>query len=290
MTKKIAIIAGAGPAGLTAAYELKKRTDITPIVFETTDAIGGISRTHNYKGNRMDIGGHRFFTKVDRVMNWWFSILPRQGHPASDTQEKQQEIDYAVEAVVERLLAGDANAGEPHKTDEEGSEKETTTGRERGARFVRTTTNAPDPEVDDEVMLERSRLSRIFYRNVFFSYPLVFTVSVAWKLGILNSLLILFSYIKAQAFPFKDESTLDKFVINRFGERLFNIFFKEYTEKVWGVPCNVIKSDWGAQRIKGLSLKNALTHAIKDLVSKDFKDSLVDRETTLTRVEGASGD
>ena len=130
-------------------------------------------------------------------------------------------------------------------------------------------------------MLERSRLSRIFYRNVFFSYPLVFTVSVAWKLGILNSLLILFSYIKAQAFPFKDESTLDKFVINRFGERLFNIFFKEYTEKVWGVPCNVIKSDWGAQRIKGLSLKNALTHAIKDLVSKDFKDSLVDRETTL---------
>ena len=82
MTEKIAIIAGAGPAGLTAAYELKKRTDIVPIVFEATDAIGGISRTHNYKGNRMDIGGHRFYTKVDRVMNWWFSILPRQGHPA----------------------------------------------------------------------------------------------------------------------------------------------------------------------------------------------------------------
>ncbi|GIT27820.1 MAG: hypothetical protein CM1200mP41_38640 [Gammaproteobacteria bacterium] len=114
MTKKIAIIAGAGPAGLTAAYELKKRTDIVPIVFETTDAIGGISRTHNYKGNRMDIGGHRFFTKVDRVMNWWFSILPRQGHPASDTEEKQQVIDYAVEAVVERLLADDTATGVPH--------------------------------------------------------------------------------------------------------------------------------------------------------------------------------
>jgi protoporphyrinogen oxidase len=281
MTKKIAIIAGAGPAGLTAAYELKKRTDIIPIVFEATDAIGGISRTHNYKGNRMDIGGHRFYTKVDRVMNWWFSILPRQGHPASDTQEKQQRIDYAVEAVVERLLADDTNAGPPHAADEEANDRETTAGRERRARFIRTTTDAPDPEVDDEVMLERARFSRIFYRNVFFSYPLVFTVSVAWKLGILNSLLILLSYIKAQAFPFKDESTLDKFVINRFGERLFNIFFKEYTEKVWGVPCNVIKSDWGAQRIKGLSLKNALTHAIKDLISQNFKDSLVDRETSL---------
>ena len=128
MTKKIAIIAGAGPAGLTAAYELKKRTDIAPIVFESTDAIGGISRTHNYKGNRMDIGGHRFFTKVDRVMNWWFSILPRQGHPASDTQEKQQRIDYAVEAVVERLLADDTTVVPPDAVEGEANDKETTAG------------------------------------------------------------------------------------------------------------------------------------------------------------------
>ena len=103
MSKKIAIIAGAGPAGLTAAYELLKRTDITPIVFEETDMIGGIAQTYNYKGNRIDIGGHRFFSKSDRVMNWWFNILPPQGGPSADTEEKQHEIDYATEVVMEYL-------------------------------------------------------------------------------------------------------------------------------------------------------------------------------------------
>ena len=103
MTKKIAIIAGAGPAGLTAAYELLKRTDIHPIVCEATETIGGIAQTFNYKGNRIDIGGHRFFSKSDRVMKWWFNILPRQGAPAADTAMRKHEIEYAVEAVMEYL-------------------------------------------------------------------------------------------------------------------------------------------------------------------------------------------
>src|SRR3989338_6679248 len=103
MSQKIAIIAGAGPAGLTAAYELLKRTDIKPIVCESTNAIGGISQTFNYKGNRIDIGGHRFFSKSDRVMQWWFNVLPLQGAPASDTEEKGHEIDYEAEAIVEFL-------------------------------------------------------------------------------------------------------------------------------------------------------------------------------------------
>src|SRR3989344_2672067 len=102
-TPKIAIIAGAGPAGLTAAYELLKRTDIRPVVLEATDAIGGIARTHNYKGNRIDIGGHRFFSKSDRVMRWWLNILPLQGSPAADTEEKRHEIEYAAEAITEYL-------------------------------------------------------------------------------------------------------------------------------------------------------------------------------------------
>src|SRR3712207_6944156 len=90
---KLAVIAGAGPAGLTAAYELLKRTDVVPLVVEQTDAIGGIAQTYNYRGNRIDIGGHRFFSKSERVMNWWFNILPLQGAPSADTEEKGHDID-----------------------------------------------------------------------------------------------------------------------------------------------------------------------------------------------------
>ena len=103
MSKRVAIIAGAGPAGLTAAYELLKRTDVMPIVCEATDAIGGIAQTYVYKGNRIDIGGHRFFSKVERVMDWWFNILPLQGAPSADTEAKDHAIDYATEAVMTYL-------------------------------------------------------------------------------------------------------------------------------------------------------------------------------------------
>ena len=102
--RPIAVIAGAGPAGLTAAYELLTRTDVQPLVFERTHAIGGIAQTYNYKGNRIDIGGHRFFSKSERVMNWWFSFLPRQGAPASDTAESDHDIDYVAESIVRRIV------------------------------------------------------------------------------------------------------------------------------------------------------------------------------------------
>ncbi len=255
MPQKIAIIAGAGPAGLTAAYELMKRTDIHPIVFESTDAIGGIAQTYNYKGNRIDIGGHRFFSKSDRVMKWWFNILPRQGKPAADTVEKGHEIEYAAEAIVEYLC------------------KECAPEVERKS--------SPDPEKDDDVMLQRPRVSRIFYRKNFFQYPIGITLSVARRLGLFNTFLIGLSYIWRHFFPLKDETYLDAFYKNRFGDRLYATFFEAYTEKVWGVPCSQIRADWGAQRVKGLSLKRAVIHAVKDLLSSDFKKKQEQRETSL---------
>jgi protoporphyrinogen oxidase len=237
MTKRIAIIAGAGPAGLTAAYELLTRTDIKPIVYEATNAIGGIAQTYNYKGNRIDIGGHRFWTKSGRVMDWWFAMMPVQGAPAADTQELKHEIDYSQ--------------------------------------------GGPDPEKEDKVMLQRPRLSRIFYQRSFFPYPISITFSIALKLGIINTILIGFSYLWTRAFPAKDETYLDAFLTNRFGKRLYNTFFKDYTEKVWGVKCSEIKADWGAQRIKGLSLRRALVQALKDLVTSDAARKQKERETSL---------
>ncbi len=267
MTKKIVIIAGAGPAGLTAAYEFLKRTDIHPIVCESTDAIGGIAQTFNYKGNRIDIGGHRFFSKVDRVMKWWFNILPLQGAPSADDIEKDHAVEYAAEVVMEYLC--------PQCIP--GSENDAV-----GAGLAQPVRRqAPDPEKEDQVMLQRPRLSRIFYRRNFFPYPIGITLSVARRLGLFNTFLIGLSYIKAQWFPVKDETYLDAFFTNRFGRRLYLTFFKDYTEKVWGVPCDSIRADWGAQRIKGLSLKRAVTHAIKDLLSSDFKKAQEERETSL---------
>ncbi|PIQ76859.1 hypothetical protein COU78_00995 [Candidatus Peregrinibacteria bacterium CG10_big_fil_rev_8_21_14_0_10_49_24] len=261
---KIAVIAGAGPAGLTAAYELLKRTDIRPIVCESTDAIGGIAQTYNYKGNRIDIGGHRFFSKSERVMDWWFNILPIQGAPAADTEELGHEVDYATEVVLTYLCP------ECIPDDMKSSCKGTTSTR-----------TAPDPEKEDDLMLQRPRISRIFYRKSFFPYPIGITLSVARRLGFWNTFLIGLSYMKSQAFPQKDESHLDAFFINRFGQRLYATFFRDYTEKVWGIPCSEIKADWGAQRIKGLSLKRAVTHAVKDLLSSDFKKAQEERETSL---------
>ena len=264
---KIAVIAGAGPAGLTAAYELLKRTDITPIVFEASDAIGGIAQTYNYKGNRIDIGGHRFFSKSKRVMDWWFNILPLQGHPAADTKEKNHEIDYATKVVINLLCPECASEVENGKWKMEND------GSYSGP--------APDPEQTDYVMLQRPRISRIYFQRNFFPYPIGITLKIAWRLGLLNTTLIGLSYIKAQIFKRKDETYLDAFMINRFGMRLYKTFFEDYTEKVWGVPCSEIKADWGAQRIKGLSLKRAVVHAVKDLLSSDFSKAQAERETSL---------
>jgi protoporphyrinogen oxidase len=219
--KKQAIIIGAGPAGLTAAYELLTRTDIHPIVLERFDYMGGISRTVQYKGNRMDIGGHRFFSKSDRVMNWWLAQLSQE---------------------------------EPGQSERE-----------------------------DDVMLVRGRKSRIYFLRKFFEYPIQLSTATLGNLGPWRTLRIGFSYLRAMMFPIRKVENLEQFFINRFGRELYLTFFKSYTEKVWGVPCDKISAEWGAQRIKGLSIRKALMHFLKqsgkskDIAQKETETSLVEQ-------------
>ena len=235
--EKIAVIAG---AGLTAAYELKKRTDIQPIVFEKSNDLGGISKTAKYKGNRIDLGGHRFYTKSRRVRDWWFSLLPIQAQENFDFIKEQWSSIDDEDRLVDGLVKG-----------------------EKIDHINKVRKPAPHPDLVDEVMLSKQRLSRIFYNNRFFPYPLSISPAVVGRLGFFNSIWIFMSYLYAHIFPKSNEEYLDTFFINRFGKRLYETFFKDYTEKVWGVPCNKIRADWGAQRIKGLSLWKALFQAIK---------------------------
>jgi protoporphyrinogen oxidase len=239
MDDRKAIIIGAGPAGLTAAYELLHKTDIKPVIYEMTGDIGGISKTINYKGNRIDIGGHRFFSKSDRVMNWWQQILPLQGSPSTDD-----------------LLLG-RNILVSHKAD------------------------APDPEKIDKVMLIRRRLSRILFLGKFFNYPISLSIDTISKLGFSQIMKIGLSYIKVRFSPIAEEKSLEDFFINRFGKELYQIFFRDYTQKVWGVPCDQIKPEWGAQRIKGLSVTKAIFHAIKGRLIKDSSIFQKNVETSL---------
>ena len=253
MNQKIAIIIGAGPAGLTAAYELLEKTDIKPIIYEMTECIGGISKTVDYKGNKIDIGGHRFFSKSDRVMQWWQKILPLQGAPAKD------------DIILGRNI-------QPPKW--------TKTIREISSRESKNS-NIPDPEKTDKVMLFRTRLSRIFFLRKFFNYPLSLNFNIILNLGILRVIRIVLSYSKTQLFPTKEEKSLEDFFIKRFGKELYLIFFKDYTEKVWGMPCNQISPEWGAQRIKGLSITKAIFHTIKKIFSGNSSIAQKKIETSL---------
>ena len=241
---KTAIIFGAGPAGLTAAYELLKKTTIKPIIFEMTSDIGGISKTVNYKGNRIDIGGHRFFSKSDIVMDWWQEILPIQGSPSRDHLEL--EISY-----------------------------------QKKKQQVHLSKMGPDPEKTDNVMLIRSRLSRIYYLRKFFNYPISLNYNTISNLGIRRILYIGISYIWIQLFPIKRELSLQDFLINRFGKALYLTFFKDYTEKVWGMPCDKISAEWGAQRIKGLSISKVVSHYLKSIFRKNISIEQKQVETTL---------
>ncbi|MFQ6003570.1 MAG: NAD(P)/FAD-dependent oxidoreductase, partial [Candidatus Zixiibacteriota bacterium] len=252
MAHKIAIIIGAGPAGLTAAYELLDKTDIKPVVFEATNEIGGISKTVNYKGNRIDTGGHRFFSKSTRVMNWWKNILPLQGAPARDDILLKREIPLSERAWVKSI----------------------------GAQHSREI-KAPDPEREDKVMLVRQRLSRIFFLRKFFDYPISLSKNTLLNLGIVRIVKIGLSYVKVKLFPIKHELSLEDFFINRFGKELYRTFFKHYTEKVWGVSCEEIRPEWGAQRVKGLSVRKALSHALKSSFSKDKSIEQKGVETSL---------
>ncbi|MCP5111950.1 MAG: FAD-dependent oxidoreductase, partial [bacterium] len=182
------VIIGAGPAGLTAAYELSKH-DRTSVVLEQSDIVGGLAQTAQYKGYLFDVGGHRFFTKVRLVEDMWHEVL--------------------------------------------------------GGDF-----------------LTRQRLSRIYYKSHFFMYPLE-PMNALRGLGLLEAFHCGFSYLAARLFPTRPEDNFEAWVSNRFGRRLYEIFFKTYTEKVWGIPCNEIDSEWAAQRIRGLSLTSAVWNAIK---------------------------
>jgi protoporphyrinogen oxidase len=239
--RKTAIIIGAGPAGLTAAYELLKRTDILPVILEMSDDVGGISRTVEYRGNRMDIGGHRFFSKSDRVMDWWQEMLPVEAGVAETVQLRYH------------------NRGKALGLNPEG----------------------PDPEKTDRVMLVRERLSRIFYGRKYYSYPIRLNGQTIRNLGLRRIIRIGWSYAAGRLRPVKPELTLEDFFINRFGKELYLTFFKDYTEKVWGVPCKNIKPEWGAQRIKGLSVTKALFHALKSIFPRDVSVRQKEIETSL---------
>jgi protoporphyrinogen oxidase len=237
-----AIIIGAGPAGLTAAYELLTRTQIKPIVLEKSECMGGISRTVNYKGNRIDIGGHRFFSKSDRVMEWWLKMLPLEGSAEGPAAIKYHGMETSV-------------------------------------------TPSTASSNGDGVMLLRARKSRIYYLRRFFDYPISLSKDTLIKLGLWRTFKIGVSYMQSAVFPLKNEQTLEQFFINRFGRELYGTFFKSYTEKVWGVPCDKISAEWGAQRIKGLSVWSTLLHAVKkvfksgggDLAQKGTETSLIEQ-------------
>ena len=229
---KKAIIIGAGPAGLTCAYYLLKNTDIKPIIIEQENFVGGISRTVNIDGNRMDIGGHRFFSKNQDIVKLWETLLPKQGYPAYD----------------DKILGRDA-----------------------------VLTGNADPEQTDEVLLNRRRISRIFYRRRFFSYPISLSIGTLKNLGLANSFGIGLSFCRSMFFR-REEKNLEDFLVNRFGARLYETFFRDYTEKVWGRKPRDIGADWGNQRIRGLSLIKAVVDFFRKSIGKgETETSLIER-------------
>jgi protoporphyrinogen oxidase len=238
MTKNIFII-GAGPAGITAAYELQKAGEKNITVLEADYQVGGISRTIQYKGNRIDLGGHRFFSKSDWVLAWWTTILPVA--PAS------------WEAPINLRYRGQKRTDLPL-----------------------TESKTGDPNA---VMLVRDRVSRIYYNNHFFSYPLKLNLVTLRKLGLHKTITFGIGYLLASLKPIVPEKSLEDFFINRFGRPLYLQFFKEYTEKVWGVPCAQISAQWGAQRIKSLSIGKALWHSMKAVIGLGSKQV---QQTSLT--------
>jgi protoporphyrinogen oxidase len=240
---KIAIIIGAGPAGLTAAYELLTRTNIKPVILERSDAMGGLARTVRYKGNRIDIGGHRFFSKSDRVMQWWMNQMPFEQNGSGP-----QKISYHG---MSRAINGNHVDG------------------------------AVDTCESDQVMLVRKRKSRIYFLRQFFDYPISLTGDTLGKLGFIRTLRIACSYMKSAIFPIKSAQNLEQFFVNRFGRELYETFFKSYTEKIWGVPCDEISAEWGQQRIKGLSIAKSVKHFLTRRLRKPSGVAQRDVDTSL---------
>ena len=217
---KKCVIIGGGPAGLTAGYELLKKSDeYEVVILEQSENLGGISRTVKHNGHRMDIGGHRFFSKDKAVNDFWAELMPVQGAPSFDDE----------------IL---------------GREKPLSKG-------------GPDPEKEDRVMLIRRRISRIYYLHKFFDYPISMKPQTFINMGLPRTVKAGFSYLKSTVSK-KEETSLENFYINRFGKVLYSMFFEGYTEKLWGRHPSEISADWGAQRVKGLSI----LAVIKDMLSK----------------------
>lgn len=233
------VIIGAGPAGITAGYELLRQGAgaYEVVILEESGEIGGISRTVRYNGNRMDIGGHRFFSKDDTVMEWWETIMPIQGKPSFD----------------DKLLR----------------------------RRKRLKKGGPDPEREDGVMLVRDRVSRIFYKKKFFDYPISMKWQTIKNMGFFTTVRAGFSYLFSCIHKL-EESSLENFYINRFGRVLYSMFFEGYTEKLWGRHPREISADWGAQRVKGLSVTAIIKDVFSKIVRKNSKNGKSDRKKVET--------
>lgn len=216
---KTVLIIGAGPAGLTAAYDLKKQMgdDVNVVIVEESNAIGGISQTIRHNGNRMDLGGHRFFSKNAQVNALWQEIMPMQGAPSKDDILLHRDIKLAQ--------------------------------------------GGPDPEKTDRAMLLRTRVSRIYFLRKFFDYPITIKAQTFINMGLWRTIKAGCGYLYSCVIK-KPVTSLENFYINRFGRPLYEMFFEGYTEKLWGVHPSHIAPDWGAQRVKELSLMKALITAI----------------------------
>ena len=220
LSGKTIIIIGAGPAGLTAGYKLLQADrNIHVVILEESNTTGGISRTVVHHGNRMDIGGHRFFSKDPDVNAMWQELMPLQGKPSFD----------------DRILG----------------------------RSIPVAPDGPDPEQTDRVMLSRTRVSRIYYKRHFFDYPIKMNLNTILNMGLATTFEAGMSYLCA-ALNKLPEHSLENFYINRFGRKLYAMFFEGYTEKLWGRHPKEISASWGAQRVKGLSI----VAVIKDIFSK----------------------
>ncbi len=231
--KKVVII-GAGPAGITAGYELvKKSQDYEVVILEESNQVGGIAKTVEHNGNRMDLGGHRFISNSEEVKNWWEDILSKQGQPAYDDRKLK--------------------------------------------RYVQTSPGGPDPEFEDEVMLVRKRISSIYFNEKFFEYPVKLNSTTIKNMGLGQTAKAGFSYLESSIFK-KKENNLEGFYVNHYGKQLYQLFFEGYTEKLWGRHPSQISADWGAQRMKGLTISSIL----KDTSNRKGKQDMGDANTSLS--------
>ena len=259
---KTAIIIGAGPAGLTAAYELLKRTDIRPVVLEKSAYMGGISRTVDYKGNRMDIGGHRFFSKSDRVMNWWFQHMPL----AAETQG-EVGLTYQQQTRALSLAATSGSNGTASVAVEEA---------QVGTESI----------LDEKrrVMLVRPRKSRIYFLRQFFNYPIQLTSDTLKKLGLARTFRIGMSYLRSAAFPIRNVQNLEQFFINRFGRQLVRHLLQVLHGKSVGCPVRSDQRGVGRTTNQGiidpqddLAFLTTGVPESRDVSQKDTETSLIEQ-------------